>query len=179
MITRDNNIKYKNDLFFLLDHYDVWSSYFYYETTLYALYCHIPKIIIIIQYYYICLFSLLDFQVRLVGTSLPFAGAIEVSYYGVWGAIWGHSIDVRVGRVICHQLGYSDAQQVFRKSVFGFMKSPFLVKGISCNGNETAISQCTILTIDDRNYWYYFHPGYGAGVQCVESDQVEISKGAN
>lgn len=130
------------------------------------------------SHYYRCLFSLLDFQVRLVGTSLPFAGAIEVSYYGVWGAIWGHSIDVRVGRVICHQLGYSDAQQVFRKSVFGYMKSPFLVKRISCNGNESAISQCRILTIDDRNYWYYFHPGYGAGVQCVESDQVEISKGA-
>ena len=121
-------------------------------------------------------FSFSDFQVRLIGTSLPFAGAIEVSYYGVWGGIWGHSIDVRVGHVICRQLGYSGAQQVFRKSVFGSMRSPFLVKGIRCNGNESAISQCTILTIDERNFWDYFDPGYGAGVLCVES-QAEISKG--
>ena len=117
-----------------------------------------------------------DFQVRLIGTTLPFAGAIEVSYYGVWGGIWGHSIDVRVGHVICRQLGYSGAQQVFRESVFGDMKSPFLVKEIRCNGNESAISQCTILTIDEVGFWDYFDPEYGAAVLCVEY-QADISKG--
>ena len=119
-------------------------------------------------------FPFLDFQVRLIGSSLPSAGAIEVSYYGVWGGIWGRSIDVRVGHVICRQLGYSGAQQVFGNSVFGYMKSPFLVKEIRCNKNESAISQCTIIifTIDELDDYRKFR----AGVKCVES-QVEISQG--
>ena len=100
-----------------------------------------------------------------------------MSYYGVWGGIWGGSIDVRVGHVICRQLGYSGAEKVFGNSVFGYMKSPFLVKGINCNGNESAISQCTILIINERNFWYYFDPEYGAAVLCVET-QDDISKGS-
>ena len=125
-------------------------------------------------------FPFLDFQVRLIESSLPSAGAIEVSYYGVWGGILGRSIDVRVGHVICRQLGYSSAQQVFRKPVFGYMRGPFLVKEIRCSGNESAISQCTIIifTTDEMNYWYYFYTyrRFRAGVKCVES-QVEISQG--
>ena len=117
-----------------------------------------------------------DFQVRLIGTTLPFAGAIEVSYYGVWGGILGHSIDVRVGHVVCRQLGYSGAQRIFRKSVFGHMRGPIFVKEIRCRGNESTISQCTILIINERNFWYYFDPEYGAAVLCVES-QDDISKG--
>lgn len=99
-----------------------------------------------------------------------------MSYYGVWGGILGHSIDVRVGHVICRQLGYSGAKHVFRESVFGFRNGPLFEKRINCNGNESAISQCTIFTTDERNYGYYFYTRYRAGVKCVES-QVEISQG--
>ena len=94
----------------------------------------------------------------------------------MWGGIWGGSIDVRVGHVICRQLGYSGALQVFRQSEFGFRNGPLLEKGITCNGNESAISQCTIFTIEHLIYMHYVATGYGAGVKCVES-QVEISKG--
>ena len=130
-------------------------------------------------YYYYChhlwrLSFFSDFQVRLTGSSLSSAGTIEVSYYGVWGSIT--YIDIRVGHVICRQLGYSDAQKVSSGKMFGQLKGPVLIEQISCNGNESVISQCTIMVINERSRWYYFYPRYRAGVLCVES-RVELSKG--
>lgn len=111
-----------------------------------------------------------DFQVRLTGSNISSAGTIEVSYYGVWGSIF--YIDIRVGRVICRQLGYSDAQQVFRSEIFGQLNGPVLIERISCNGNESVISQCTIMAINERGPWYYLYLRYRAGVLCAESQAV-------
>ncbi|XP_068745094.1 scavenger receptor cysteine-rich type 1 protein M160-like [Montipora capricornis] len=117
-----------------------------------------------------------DFQVRLTGSSLPFAGTIEVSYYGVWGGIFGYGVDIRVGHVICRQLGYSGVQQVFQHTVFGKGKGPLLMSRMTCNGNESELSQCTSETRDTR--WYYYLEGkyfYAGGVLCVDAN-VGISK---
>ena len=98
-----------------------------------------------------------------------------MSYYGVWGGIF--YIDIRVGHVICRQLGYSDAHKVSTRERFGrCLKGPVLIEQIRCNGNESAISQCTIMAINERTDSYYFSPRYRAGVLCVES-RVEFSKG--
>ena len=97
-----------------------------------------------------------------------------MSYYGVWGSIF--HIDIRVGRVICRQLGYSDAQQIFTREIFGQFNGPVLIERISCNGNESVISQCTIMAINERSLWYYFYLRYRAGVLCAESQAV-LSKG--
>ena len=88
----------------------------------------------------------------------------------------GYFIDIRVGHVICRQLGYSVAQQVFRKSVFGHVNGPLLIEQTRCNGNESDISQCTVITIDHKSSWYYFNVRDRAGVRCAEP-QVESSKG--
>ena len=97
-------------------------------------------------------------------------------YYGVWGGIFG-LIDIRVGHVICRQLGYSGAKQVVGESAFGHVKGPLLIEQINCNGNESEISNCTTKAIDVRHYrWYFTLPEYRAGVVCVEA-QVELSKG--
>lgn len=111
------------------------------------------------------------------GSNIPSAGTIEVFYYGVWGGILGLFIDIRVGHVICRQLGYSGAKQVFRGSVFGHVKGPLLIEQISCIGNESEISNCTTKAIGGRrSRWYFFFPEYRASVVCVEA-QVELSKG--
>ena len=88
----------------------------------------------------------------------------------------GYFIDIRVGHVICRQLGYSIAKQVFRKSFFGHVKSPLLIEQTRCIGNESDISQCTVTAIDHKSYWYYFNARDRAGVRCIE-DQVELPKG--
>ena len=100
-----------------------------------------------------------------------------MSYYGVWGSLLGHYIDIRVGHVICRQLGYSGAQQVFTSVMFGQSQGLVLIEQINCKGNESLISQCTIMVINERiRRWYYFNRRHRAGVVCVES-QVQLSKG--
>ena len=82
-----------------------------------------------------------------------------------------------MGHVICRQLGYSHAQQVFTQVMFGQLEGPVLIEQIRCKGNESLVSQCTIMAINERSsLWYYFHRSNGAGVLCVES-QVELSQG--
>ena len=100
-----------------------------------------------------------------------------MSYYGVWGSLLGHYIDIRVGHVICRQLGYSGAQQVFTRVMFGQLRGPVLIEQINCKGNESLISQCTIRAINEGiRGWYNFNRRNRAGVVCVES-RVQLSKG--
>ena len=118
----------------------------------------------------------LDFQVRLTGSNLPFAGSIEMSYYGVWGGVWGYGMDIHVGHVVCRQLGYSGAQQVFPRAVFGNGKGPLLMSRITCNGNESELSQCTSETIDTYRYYFHYGTDYAGAVLCANAN-VGISKG--
>ena len=106
-----------------------------------------------------------DFQVRLTGSSLFSAGTINVLYYGIWGGILSHKVDIRVGHVVRRQLGYSRAERIFRYAWFGRVIGPLWIWSIQCNGNETEISQCKVETWDKiwKTLWYhrpYFYRYY-------------------
>ena len=127
-----------------------------------------------------------DFQVRLNGSSLSSAGTINVLYYGVWGGISGYNVDIRVGNVVCRQLGYSRAEQIFSYASFGRVIGPFWIRSIHCNGNETEISQCKVETWDkiwntSSYHWYYYysyfdHPRDAASLLCSKGNS-SLSKG--
>ena len=129
-----------------------------------------------------------DFQVRLNGSSLSSAGTINVLYYGIWGGILSHKVDIRVGHVVCRQLGYSRAERIFWYPSFGRVRGPMWIWSIQCNGNETEISQCKMETWDNiwktSSYgWYYYiyyghyeHPRYAASLLCSKEDS-SLSKG--
>ena len=129
-----------------------------------------------------------DFQVRLNGSSLSSAGTINVLYYGIWGGILSHKVDIRVGHVVCRQLGYSRAERIFRYPSFGRVIGPLWIWSIQCNGNETEISQCKVETWDkiwktssDPLYYYilygrYEQPRYAASLLCSKENS-SLSKG--
>ena len=129
-----------------------------------------------------------DFQVRLNGSSLSFAGTINVLYYGIWGGILGFYVDIRVGHVVCRQLGYSRAERIFMYASFGRVIGPLWIWSIQCNGNETEISQCKVETWDkiwkrSSNRWdYYFYygryeqPRYAASLLCSKENS-SLAKG--
>ena len=119
-----------------------------------------------------------DFQVRLNGSSLSFAGTINVLYYGIWSGILGFYVDIRVGHVVCRQLGYSRAERIFSYASFGRVIGPLWIWSIQCNGNETEISQCKVETWD-MHHWYYSYyqrPGYAASLLCSKENS-SLSKG--
>ena len=98
-------------------------------------------------------------------------------YYGVWGGILGYNVDIRVGHVVCRQLGYSRAEQIFRYASFGGVIGPLWIWRIQCNGNETEISQCKVETWDKiwktSSYgWYHRlrqHPRNAASLLCSKA----------
>ena len=125
-----------------------------------------------------------DFQVRLNGSSLSSAGTINVLYYGIWGGILSINADIRVGHVICRQLGYSRAERIFWYASFGRVIGPMWIWSIQCNGNETEISQCKVKTWDKiwNTSWYgwfysdYERPRYAASLVCSKENS-SLSKG--
>ena len=105
-------------------------------------------------------------------------------YYGVWGGIRGYNVDIRVGHVVCRQLGYSRAERIFSYASFGGVIGPLWIWRIQCNGNETEISQCKVETWDkiwktssDRLYRRFRqHPRNAASLLCSKA-KSSFSKG--
>ena len=141
--------------------------------------CFYPRL------HFICFVA--DFQVRLNGSNLSSAGTINVLYYGIWGGILSHNVDIRVGHVVCRQLGYSRAERIFRYPSFGRVIGPLWIWSIQCNGNEAEISQCKVETWDKiwKTSWYnwryydrYYqqHPRNAASLLCSKENS-SLSKG--
>ena len=128
---------------------------------------------------YLKYFCLADFPVRLSGSSLPSAGTIEVMYHGVWGGVVRHGIDITAGHVVCRQLGYSGAHEIFYRSAFGQVQGPLFIWRIQCHGNETKISDCAVKTWDNviNPHPYDQDPTRAPGVLCNEANST-TSKGS-
>ena len=99
-------------------------------------------------------FFLLELNLRLVGSNLPYAGRVEVRYAGVWGVICPRSVNGEVYKIICRQLGYEDVmgdKSLYESDEYrdfqrygNDAKGPFWLNGVYCYGNESNLSQCTI-----------------------------------
>ncbi|XP_028407286.1 deleted in malignant brain tumors 1 protein-like [Dendronephthya gigantea] len=92
-------------------------------------------------------------------------GRVEVFYNGLWGTICDDGWDFRDARVICRQLGYSDAIRSLQGGEFPSGSGQIWLDDVSCKGKEENISRCS-------------HPGWGindcdhsedAGVECSET----------
>ncbi|KAL9984307.1 hypothetical protein ACROYT_G006583 [Oculina patagonica] len=114
-----------------------------------------------------------DFPVRLNGSSVPYAGTIELMNQGVWGGVLGDGhVDINVGHVVCRQLGYSGADKIFNEAVFGHVKGPLWIYRIQCSGHGTKISDCAVITWDKATdpEAHEQRPSYAAGVLCNEGN---------
>ena len=73
-----------------------------------------------------------DNLIRLQGSTLPYAGRVEVFYAGVWGAISVIDWDINDATVVCRQLGYSAGAEVALKNgVYGLVSGPVWVRNFA------------------------------------------------
>ena len=80
---------------------------------------------------------------------------------GVWGAVCDDGWDSNAADVVCKQLGYSGAAEVFDHSEFGDVGSDdFSYDETSCSGSESHIQECQHDTEEDC------YGGEAAGVRC-------------
>lgn len=81
--------------------------------------------------------------VRLKGSSLPYAGRIEVSKDGeVWGTVCNKDWNMKDARVVCRQLDFSFAEAAVPMAGFGTGSGPIFLKDVRCKGSEKSLLRC-------------------------------------
>ncbi|XP_022087751.1 deleted in malignant brain tumors 1 protein-like [Acanthaster planci] len=112
-------------------------------------------------------------QLRLVGGSTFSQGRVEIWHDGEWGTICDDDWDINDARVVCHQLGFYEAQAASGQAGYGQGSGPIILDDVQCRGDETDITLCP-------------HNGFGvnncghsedAGVSCVVA--IRLQGGSN
>jgi len=103
-----------------------------------------------------------EYKVALVGGSSGSEGNVwATNSLGVFGVICDDGWDKNAADVVCQQLGFGAAAEVFDHSEFGDVESDsFSYDEISCSGSEAHVQDCTYDTDEDC------YGGEAAGVRC-------------
>ena len=110
-------------------------------------------------------------ELRLSGSPVPHAGRVELRIKGIWGTIfqenhWYYNLGPGATRVICRQLGFSDAVISAGYSVYGPGVGPVWLRSYhlrGCLGHEKNILNCS--NSSPRFTPYYDHSS-DASVVC-------------
>ena len=96
--------------------------------------------------------------VRLDGSTVPYAGRLEVCFNGLWGTVCDDAFNQVDADVVCRQLGYSSA--LAPSTYYGPGSGPVWLDNVGCTGTESSILDCA-------------HAGVGTH-NCVHSEDVGI-----
>lgn len=97
-------------------------------------------------------------RVRLDGSTVPYAGRLEVCFNGLWGTVCDDLFDQTDADVVCRQLGYSGA--LAPSTYYGPGSGPVWLDNVACSGTESSILNCS-------------HAGVGTH-NCAHSEDVGI-----
>ena len=101
--------------------------------------------------------------VRLVSSSGPHKGRLEVYFLGQWGTVCDNSWDILDATVVCKELGYLRAVGSPRSSEFGAGSGPSWFSYVGCNGAEQSLAACYS---SDYNFGSACSHSQDAGVVC-------------
>ena len=99
-------------------------------------------------------------RVRLVGSSSPREGRIEVYHDGNWGTVCDDYFTNSAARVVCYSLGYEDVGQSIGNR-YGAGNGTIWLDDVQCSGTEISIADCR-------------HRGWGLH-NCYHSEDVSVS----
>jgi len=80
-------------------------------------------------------------NVRLIGSSRPTKGRLEVHYNGIWGTVCDNGFTNAAARVVCYSLGYGYVGRVIGNA-FGTGRGRMWLDNVRCNGTESSIVNC-------------------------------------
>ena len=106
--------------------------------------------------------------VRLVGGSDDLEGRVEVLINGIWGTICDPFFDRNDGNVVCRQLGYVAANDVYTSTTFGAASTntPFSLGSVYCGGQEAQLADCYGVFYGYSATSDCSHDSYDVGVRC-------------
>ena len=132
-----------------------------------------------------------DGDVRLINGTTSYEGRVEICYNGIWGSICDSSWDDWDAAVVCLQMGFQGTSMyawlyhvaytcthgwllfctltipdatALRGSYFGDGDGLYHLSGISCNGNERTLLQCSRNIISGTSH--SCTSGRDVGVKC-------------
>jgi hypothetical protein len=120
----------------------------------------------------ICTPSNFTLPVRLVNGSNAAEGRVEVRASTVWGTICASGFDTREASVVCRQLGYYGAVEVFSNSEFGPGIGPVVFSYTYCRGSESEFGDCYHYSY---SYSYCLNHMHDVGVRCIEREPTELN----
>ena len=97
-------------------------------------------------------------RVRLEGSTVPYAGRLEVCFNGLWGSVCDDLFDQTDADVVCRELGYGAA--LAPSTYYGPGSGPVWLDNLRCTGTEGTILNCS-------------HSGVGTH-NCGHSEDVGI-----
>ncbi|XP_047659681.1 deleted in malignant brain tumors 1 protein-like [Tachysurus fulvidraco] len=106
------------------------------------------------------------------------SGRVELKYLNTWGSVCALNWNMRAANVLCRQLNCGSAVTVVEADLFNAEKVQMWEDMFDCQGNETHMSQCPILS------WSRAACSQDAGVICNDSslslheDKVRLSGGS-
>ncbi|XP_060079616.1 scavenger receptor cysteine-rich type 1 protein M130-like isoform X2 [Ylistrum balloti] len=114
--------------------------------------------------------SVICVDVRLIGSTVPGAGRLEVYYRGEWGTVCDDSWDDGDAWTVCRSLGWSDGK-AFGSATFGRGGGRIWLDDVQCSFFNTDLEQCSHSGWGSHNC----NHGEDAGVWCVRDGDVILT----
>ena len=92
------------------------------------------------------------------------AGRVEIYLNGEWGTVCDDAWGIEDARVVCRQLGFSDAISAPGSAFFGEGEGLTQMDDVGCSGNEETLTSCSFTDSTNENCGH----SEDAGVVCLD-----------